>query len=390
MKILYVVGNPGLRIDNSVYTGSTSHIVNLIEAYRKLGHMVVPIIAGQGTRESQAKLSFSNQKYILPLSIASMVRDGYKIYYNYNFLSSYKSFFKREIPDFIYERYSYFFWASSTIARDLKIPHILEINAPIEARSRFGPAHFSFLASLIQRKVEKCTNAIITISGVMRDYLVKRGVPSRKIHVLPNGVDTELFDSSSAFQDIRNKYSLRGKIVIGFVGSMHKHHGVELLIRLAQDLIRERKELHFLVVGRFRDRRQFEENLKGRGVSEHFTLTGGIPFEAVPAHIAAMDICVMPNSNWNGSPIKIFEYGAMGKPVIAPRTAPVQEVIEDGKNGILINPGDAEDLKEKILILVNDSKLRKELGSKIMEHIRKHHTWKRNAERVIDIYRAIV
>jgi glycosyltransferase involved in cell wall biosynthesis len=390
MKILFVVGDPGVRIEASVFGGLASFLFNLIKSFRDIGNEVTVLLSSDHEGERGDVKLGSCLKQRLPFKLFSILKSIHKIMYNFKFYKSYCPFFQKEAADCIFEKHCNFHLASSVIARKLGIPYIVQIDGPVEAMKRFGPAYFLSLASAIQRKVAERANAIVVVSEAMRNYLTEKGISSKKIFVVPNAADIELFNPQTVTEDIRSEYKLGDKIIIGFVGSMKKYHGIELIIKLAEDLIREEDNIHFLIIGPFEDRGQFEEALKSKGVSEHFTLTGGIPFKEVPAHISAMDICVMPDSNWNGSPIKIFEYGAMGKPVIAPRVSPVEEVIEDGKNGLLIIPGDEKDLRDKVLTLVHDHTLRKELGSKLMKHVREHHTWQKNAERIVDIYHAIM
>jgi len=386
MKILYSVGDPGGRTDYSVYSGSICHIVNLTRAFKQLGNEVVSVIAGEGKKERKTASYFRLLKQIIPGTVSSAMREIYKIWYNVTFYRTYKKVFQHESPDFVYERYSSFHVSTSVIAEQLGIPYIVEINGPAEERRWFGPAHFSSIALAVQKRIATRADAIVTVSMGMKNYLIERGIPPERIYVLPNGVDCELFDPQAIDgQEVRNKYNLKGKTVVGFVGSMKEYHGIGLLVQAAKQVMESADNIHFLLVGPLTQ----PEFLKKEGLVECFTLTGGVPYDRIPEYISSMDICVVPASNWNFSPIKVFEYGAMGKPVIAPRVGPIQEVIEHGTNGILTKPGDAKDLAEKIQQLARRHLLRAKLGSNLMGRVRQYHTWKKNAQRTIDIYQAI-
>jgi glycosyltransferase involved in cell wall biosynthesis len=115
----------------------------------------------------------------------------------------------------------------------------------------------------------------------------------------------------------------------------------------------------------------------------HFT--GQIPHADVPAHIAAMDIAVMPNSNAFGSPVKIFEYMAMRRAIIAPRCGPVEEVLEDGKTALIVTPGDSGQLIDAIERLAQEPDLRHRLGHAAREAFIARHTWEHNAKRTFAI-----
>jgi len=119
------------------------------------------------------------------------------------------------------------------------------------------------------------------------------------------------------------------------------------------------------------------------------TFAGRVPYEEVHEYAGAMDICVIPYATWYGSPTKLFEYGASGKPVIAPRTGPIQELLRDGENGILTEVGDPEDLAQKILALARTPILGKKLGIQLREEILLNHNWRRNTEKLINIFESI-
>src|SRR5205823_4638589 len=107
----------------------------------------------------------------------------------------------------------------------------------------------------------------------------------------------------------------------------------------------------------------------------------------VPGYINAMDICVIPNATWYGLPTKLFEYGAMGKAIVAPSYPPIQEIIEDGVSGFLFKPEDEADLIRKLAALVNDPHRRRELGNNLQQKIRKNFTWELNTAAVINAVR---
>ena len=94
----------------------------------------------------------------------------------------------------------------------------------------------------------------------------------------------------------------------------------------------------------------------------------------------------MPNSNDFGSPMKIFEYMAMGKPVVSARYGPIEEVIEDGKTGLLFKPLSQEQLIEKIFLLIRNYDLRKKIGEEGYYKVLKENTWNKNAERILKAY----
>jgi glycosyltransferase involved in cell wall biosynthesis len=112
---------------------------------------------------------------------------------------------------------------------------------------------------------------------------------------------------------------------------------------------------------------------------------GAVPYEQVPEYIAMMDICVIPGSNEYRSPIKLFEYMAMEKPVVAPRLKPIQDVIQDREEGILFSTNDRESLKESLMFLIDCQEKRKIIGQNARNKIIAKHTWRQNAEQIVEI-----
>ena len=92
-----------------------------------------------------------------------------------------------------------------------------------------------------------------------------------------------------------------------------------------------------------------------------------------------MNVCVVPHSNVYRSPIKLFEYMARGRAVVAPRTEPIETVVRHGENGLLFDPQDAADLRAQLARLANDSDLCERLGQAARETVRARHTWVENA-----------
>lgn len=390
MKIFFVVADPGLNIDTSVYSGCISHISNLINAFKKVGIDVISFSPGGNKREQKAKRKFTFLKSRLPEGITSVLKDLYKIFYNFQFYLKYLPLFRREKPDLIYERWSVLHFMSTLLAKKLRIPYILEVNAPPVDIKWFTKTYFLPIITFIQKKVAEKADAVIVVSHYIKQYFINKGLHPEKIFVLPNAVDIDIFNERRCNRDIRSEYGVpKDVIVIGFVGSMEKYHGVKVLIEASIKVVEKRKNVHFLLVGPINENNNYTEFLKTEGIIDFFTITGGVPFIDVPEYISTMDICVMPHSNKYGSPIKIFEYGAMGKPVIAPRIGPVEEVIKDVKEGLLITPGHPDELANKILTLISNPQLARKIGRNLKKKVYTYHTWRKNALKVIEIYTLI-
>jgi glycosyltransferase involved in cell wall biosynthesis len=182
--------------------------------------------------------------------------------------------------------------------------------------------------------------------------------------------------------EVREAYKLEGKTVIGFVGSIFPYHGVHLLIEAFSQLD-EKVDTRLLIVGDGAALPELKAQALSAGVLDRCIFTGSVPHRKVYPLMENMDICCMPDSNWYGSPVKIFEYGLMKKPVIAPDVGPVRDVMKDGEDAILVKPK-AEALKAALEKLVEDRNLRDELSHSWHEKVLLNHTWDAAAKKVLN------
>jgi glycosyltransferase involved in cell wall biosynthesis len=113
------------------------------------------------------------------------------------------------------------------------------------------------------------------------------------------------------------------------------------------------------------------------------TFLGRVPHERVPGLVGALDIGVMPESNFYGSPLKVIEWMAAAKAVVAPRYGPLVEVIDDGEHGLLFTPRDVEHLVAQVLRLVDEPALRAQVGARAAARVTRSLTWEHNAQRVL-------
>lgn len=132
-------------------------------------------------------------------------------------------------------------------------------------------------------------------------------------------------------------------------------------------------------------RAPFMAHIHDKGIFDNITFTGWVKHDLIPSYIAAMDITIIPNSNAYGSPMKLFEYMAMGKAVIMPRLGPIEDVATDGHNCVMFEPGDKESLKSALHDLIKDAGKRARIGHAALKTVQENHTWEKNARKIIEI-----
>jgi glycosyltransferase involved in cell wall biosynthesis len=285
----------------------------------------------------------------------------------------------------LYERYAYFHVAGALAAAAAKVPLILEVNYTVDtslvrARSRL----LRPLGRAAEQFVLRRASLVVPVSTVLRDSLVKSGVPADRVMTVPNAADPERFNPSVSGEPVRARFGLGGARVIGFSGTFAPWHGVGRLIDAITSLLPEHPQAAALLIGDGPERLALEARVRQEGLSDRIRFVGRVGHDQLPDYIAAFDVAVMPDSNEYGSPMKIYEYMAMGKPVVAPRLGPLEDGIIDGVTGILVPARDSPALRRALHELLSNQSRRISMGAKARAHVLEKHTWERNAERVLE------
>jgi glycosyltransferase involved in cell wall biosynthesis len=290
-------------------------------------------------------------------------------------------------PDFIYERYALFGFAGPMLARRRGVPLVLEVNTPYaQAWAKYYGLYLQGLARWLERRTLRAAAQVVTVTHVQSKLLQDIGVRAERITVSHNAIDPAWFDrASSADPGLRDRLGLKG-VVVGFVGTMNRWQGIPKFDAVIGSVLERHPDASFLFVGDGEFRQPLEDACRARGVLERVVFAGRQPHAKIPSYVAAMDIAVLLDSNTYGSPMKIFEYWGLGKPVVAPAVPPVLEVMRDGETGLLIEPGNASQLADRVVQLAGDPALRERLGAAGRAHVRMHHTWRNNAEQVVEAH----
>ncbi len=390
MRILYYSPHPNLNLSDPA--GYGTHIREMIASFRELGHEVLPLIMG-GTvpRDNQNAPQNSRIKNIAKKLIPTrrweamkdkrLLRFDQKAQYQ---LALSISQFK---PDFIYERANYMQVSGVRAANEAGVVHFLEMNSPYteEKKELDGDSMLLPRADDLEKEQLKRSQEVICVSSSLRDYFLnKHRVAPGKFSILPNAISPEkLLVEEDTVADLRRKYGIEDKVVIGWVGSIQPWHGISTMIEaFAQLPLAQREQAALMIVGGGESLEEMKA-LAGSGpAAEQIVFTGYVPHVKVFAHIAAMDLCLLPNTKWYCSPIKIFEYGAMGKAIIASNHAAVLDVMEPDLDGLIIEPT-PEALSQALRKIIPKPLLRERLASHFKEKVLRDHTWRANAEKVI-------
>ena len=175
---------------------------------------------------------------------------------------------------------------------------------------------------------------------------------------------------------------MQGIQLIGFVGSMFPYHGVDILIDAFNLVQKDNRKIKLMIIGDGIVLNNLKSQVEKLNLKNDVIFTGKVPHNLVFTYIKMMDICIMAKSNWYGSPVKIFEYGLMQKPIIAPNNGPVNDVIENEVDAILINENKMEIVKA-IQRLLKDESFAKKMASEFHQKVMHKYIWSNAASKII-------
>jgi len=407
VNLLYVCSDFGIRPNGT--KGASVHLRAITEALAARGHdvRVLSPHPGPGRRHPAQRLLAGRR----PASIKAVKRAGQWLSghgYEAEFIQELRPLLYNAwvvpravravrdngVPDAIVERLSLLTHVGMDLSREIDRPLILEVNALLsEEASRFRSLNLTTLARAMELRALESASAVVVVSEALRARVGALGVEKRKVHVVPNGADTRRFRPLRNARQWRRRLGLDDRFVIGFAGSLKVWHGVDVLLEAFAKLRALRSDVALLVVGSGpmeSDLRAAAKRLR-LGSSIHFT--GAVEHVQVPRYLNAMDVAVAPFRDvpdFYFSPIKLFEYLAVGKAVLASRLGQIAEVIRSGENGLLCDAGDADALSDGLLRLHDDEALRERLAGAALSTARERFTWDRAAASVETVVRNVV
>ncbi len=252
---------------------------------------------------------------------------------------------------------------------------------------------FNFVLRSYEKKLMKRSDALIAVSKYTVDELTELyGINKKKIHVIYNGVDIQKFKPRPNRAELRREFGLEEdtKIVL-FVGRLYHRKGLETLLHSIPPVLKEFSNVKFVISGKgFKQKEESLKNLaKQLDIEEHVTFLGYVPDEKLPNLYSASDIFVLP-AIYENFPFAILEAQSTGLPVISTKVGGIPEFLVDNENGFLIDPGDPTQLTQRVLTLLQDPKLAKEMGDRGRRLIEEKFDWHLITGQVIDLYHKLL
>lgn len=298
--------------------------------------------------------------------------------------------------DLLYERH----WLLSTgglmAARRLGIPLILEVNGDVfEEYAHLGielsRAQWWVLRLLNRILFQRCDH-VISVSEPLRQRLIAQwSLPPEKVTTVHNGARVELFANGSG--DVGAGEPGAGR-TLAFVGTFKPWHGLDLLLDAFAVVAPRHPELKLLLVGDGPLREEMEARTESLGLSTRVSFTGKVAQAEAAALLRGADVAVvnprMTTAAIAQSPLKLFEYMAAGKAIIAPAMPNIEAILTHGVNGYLVAPDDVEALAEGIDACLRNRQLCLDMGKRAQAEALAHYSWGETVSRIESVMREVL
>src|SRR5215216_306790 len=285
-------------------------------------------------------------------------------------------------------------WDGLSIAQNKKrfgYKTLFEVNglASIELKYHYPGIDSNLLTKIKEQEMATLhlSDAIICPSNVTRDYIASLGLSRKLVTVIPNGVSPSDFPPSPL-------PAREGRVpVLLYIGTLADWQGLEVVIKaLPRILEQQNVRLHIVGRGRSRQRKLLSKQIRKLGVEGSVVVQPAVPHHDVPALIAQSDICIAPlglndrNVTQGACPIKVLEYMASSRPLIASNMPIVRELVREDVDALLFSPSDPDDLAHQVLRLLNDLELSQRLSNSAAERALRKFTWHEAQKKLVKVY----
>jgi glycosyltransferase involved in cell wall biosynthesis/polysaccharide pyruvyl transferase WcaK-like protein len=293
-------------------------------------------------------------------------------------------------------------------ARRLGLPFVYEVRGfwevtRVSREPEFAVTPAYKIQELMEAETAKRADHVFTLTGPMKEELIRRGVPAERITLIPNSCEPERFTPRDRDLELSARLGIPLDVpVIGYVGTFVQYEGLELLAEAAAILRERGHDFRLLLVG--------NENVSGsevgpitaqiqricaeRGLADRVIMPGRVPHEEVEAYYSLIDIAPFPRKSQPVtemvSPMKPLEAFAMEKAVVASSVAALAEMVEHERTGLIFEKDNVENLADTLARLIGDPQLRRRLGSEARRWVEANRTWTATARIAADKIREIV
>lgn len=299
----------------------------------------------------------------------------------------------KQKPDIIYSRQGIFLITPVLVSKLFFIPYVTELNGPMIEEMRFNKESMINIkiASIIERICYNNAKKVITVTHGIKNYIVnKYKISLDKIVVIENGVNINLFKPKNKKLTRRKIRFKNNYVYVGYIGGLINWQGLNYLIKSVKFVLKKIPHCRFVIVGDGPEKENLYKLIKQEKLEKNIILIDAIKNSKVPDYINSFDICICYPYKFREnktSPFKIYEYLSCGKPIIVSDIKGLEDTFKELT--VVAKPEDSADLADKIIKLLENKKLRKELSKKGKQFILKGHSWKDVTNKIKNILKEI-
>jgi glycosyltransferase involved in cell wall biosynthesis len=240
--------------------------------------------------------------------------------------------------------------------------------------------------------VNKQCDAFRVPSLTAKWKLIKEGVENEKIYYIPACVDTKRFNPYLK-KDLKKELGIEDKIVILYIGRLVPQKGLEYLIKAFSKILQENSQIVLLIVGEGPLKNTLINLANELKIKNNIIFLKAVPYNRIHEIHAISDITVLPSiptKNWMEQfGYILIEAMACGKPIVASRSGAIPEIVINNETGFLVEPGNINELAEKISLLISDNKLREKMGYKGRARVEKKFSYEVIIPKIKELYYSI-
>jgi len=372
VKFLYVMSHPSDRLADE----RAGHVVRprqLLAGLEALGHSTAVVQAAAAPGAQGAAQSYWRLRAALPTAVALTMRDTARVVQNSRFTKSVLEQVRAARPDVLLETQVAFSSTGAVVSERTGVPLVVDDVSPVTEDEQTYDVRLRRLARARRARTLRAASLVVVTSGRLREEMVAEGIAEDRTAVLANAVPAQALVPDPAAATLRASLGFQEHdVVAAYVGSFQPFHKVQLLVRALADEAMP-SQVRVLAVGDGDERSQAQA-LAGRlGVADRMVFTGRVPSDDVSRYMQAADLTVLPATADYTNPMKLYDYLAAGRPVVAPRQRAVQDIVGEGPVEYF-EVDSVRGLVGALARLAEDSRERDRLGRAALE-VASTHTW---------------
>ena len=231
-------------------------------------------------------------------------------------------------------------------------------------------------------------DVIIVISEWEEKLINNEGFNFRRMELIPPGINLEEFEHTEF--NVFEKYKLIDRKVVLFVGRIAYIKGIDVLIKAAPHVLKKDPDTVFFIIGPdFGEKNKLELIIKDMNLEKNFIFAGELSRKEIISAYKNASIFVLP-SRYEAFGIVLIEAMASKLPIVATDCSAIPYVIKDGKNGLLFSIDDSNELAEKIILLLENNRLKNEIIANGFKIVKEKYNWEKSVTKLEKIYLSLI